>query len=639
MSPVRPPTASKVPMSSSDAESEPVSNPVAAEKAPEGRSLKPLRWWPAALLLVVMIALRVAPLLVEDGPPQLWMAAGFGPLLGSVLILFWWLLLSRAAWTERLNGTSALIAGVAVVGWLLHPTMQGPGMIMLTVPIGFGAFAIGATLLARAMTTRRTAIASLLAWIGFASTLLLRAEGMWGDFALDLHPRWEPSAEERLVASSAATAGEASEPAALDPAERERLVAAFASPEWAEFRGPDRDGVWNGPAIDTDWAAHPPEQLWRIPVGPGWSSFVVAGDRLFTQEQRGEVEATVCYDFGSGRELWRREFTERFEDPLGGPGPRATPTLATGGLFVQGATGLVARLDPLDGRVIWQRDLRVEASRTPPMWGFSASPLVVDDVVITYAGGESDAGVLAWDAATGEPRWRAPSGPQSYASPQLGTFGDRQLVMMLTDQGLDLLDPESGTEAYGYDWEFDGYRAVQPRWLDGETLIVPTGMGAGTRRVRLNVGTEFVATDLWTTRELKPDFNDFVVHDGYLYGFDQGLFTCVGIEEGGRAWRGGRYGKGQVLLLAQSDAMIVMTEQGEIVLLAADPTERRELGRIEAMQAKTWNHPVVVGDRLLVRNSEEAVCYRLTLRDAPDSTATATDEAEGAESAESTTND
>ncbi len=629
-------------MSPSDDGIESASNPDPAEKTPQERSLRPLRWWPAVLLLVVMIALRVAPLLFEDGPPQLWMAAGFGPLLGSVLLLFWWLLLSRAAWTERLGGTATLILGVALAGLLLHPTMRGPGMIMLTIPIGFGAFAIGAAIGARARTTRRTAVALLLAWVGFASTLLLRAEGMWGDFALDLHPRWEPSAEERLVAASPAS-GTAS--GSTDGATDERLSAALAAPEWSEFRGPDRAGVWNGPAIETDWTANPPQELWRVPVGPGWSSFVVAGDRLFTQEQRGPVEVTVCYDAGSGSELWRREFEERFEDPLGGPGPRATPTLAAGGLFVQGATGIVARLDPRNGDVIWQRDLRVEASRTPPMWGFSASPLVVDEVVITYAGGAGDAGVLAWDAATGEPRWRAASGPQSYASPQLGVFGDRQLVMMLTDQGLDLLDPQTGAEAYGYDWEFDGYRAVQPRWFDGDTLIVPTGMGAGTRRVRLNVGTEFVATDLWTTRELKPDFNDFVVHEGYLYGFDQGLFTCVGVEEGGRAWRGGRYGKGQVLLLAKSDAMIVMTEQGEIVLLAADPTERRELGRIEAMEAKTWNHPVVVGDRLYVRNSEEAVCYRLTLRDAPDSpaapteAAAATESAERAESAEPPAND
>ena len=119
------------------------------------------------------------------------------------------------------------------------------------------------------------------------------------------------------------------------------------------------------------------------------------------------------------------------------------------------------------------------------------------------------------------------------------------------------------------------------------------------------------AEELWTTLALKPDYNDFVVHQGYLYGFDSGIFTCIDIETGERQWKGGRYGKGQVLLLEDSGLLLITAEKGQLVLLEATPDARKERFKMDALDGRTWNHPVVVGDRLYIRNSSEAVCYRL----------------------------
>src|SRR6185369_8381267 len=146
-------------------------------------------------------------------------------------------------------------------------------------------------------------------------------------------------------------------------------------------------------------------------------------------------ETVVCYDADTGREIWKREFEARLEDPLGGPGPRATPTLADGGLFVTGATGTFMRLNPLTGEIVWKQDLTAVAGRKAPMWGFAASPLVTGGLAIVYAGGPGDKGLLAFDTASGALRWSATSAVDSYASPQLNTILGEPLVLALSNDG------------------------------------------------------------------------------------------------------------------------------------------------------------------------------------------------------------
>jgi hypothetical protein len=193
-------------------------------------------------------------------------------------------------------------------------------------------------------------------------------------------------------------------------------------------------------------------------------------------------------------------------------------------------------------------------------------------------------------------------------------FG-RKLLAFLSDQGAQLLEPATGAVALEYTWKHAGYRALQPQVLNGNKLLIPTGMGSGTRFVQL-VEKEgaLSGTEVWTSRNLKPDFNDLVVHDGYIYGFDNSIFTCIDLSDGSRKWKGGRYGKGQVLLLADSGLLLVLSEQGEVALLAASSDGYQELAKFAALDGKTWNHPVVVGDRLFIRNAREAACYRLPLR-------------------------
>jgi outer membrane protein assembly factor BamB len=573
------------------------------------RAFHPLRAWPAVLLALLMLAGRFGPEVSEDAMAKYWMASVFGPLLCCLLLLIWWLAASRATWRERVFGLLGIVAGAVVAVALTHPTMRGAATTYLTIPMGFFMFAVATAFLKKVPPAIRTGTAVLLAFAGFAVSTLLRNEGMTGDYKFSWRSRWTQTAEESLLASAPKSAP--TKPAmALD---RSLATNALAHPEWPGFRGLERDGRYFGPKISTNWSVQPPQRLWKIKVGPGWSSFAVAGRMLFAQEQRGPKEAVVCYDADSGREIWKAEVDGRLEDPMGGPGPRATPTLANGALYICGSTGLFLRLNPLTGEIVWKKDLPQIAGSKVPTWGFAASPLVAGPVVVVYGGG-GDKGLLALDSGTGDLRWSAPCPGDSYGSAQLNHLLDEESVLVLTKSGVTLLDPATGKVRLDYEWKIPQFRALQPHVVGSDTILLPTGMNMGTRTIRIKKNSgQYAAEELWTSRQLKPDFVDLVSYQGYAYGNDGGVLTCIDLNTGERKWKDGRYGKGQILLLNNSGLLLVLSEQGQVVLVPADPAAHRELASFQALEGKTWNHPVLVSDRLYVRNSQEAAAYKVGL--------------------------
>ena len=193
---------------------------------------KPLRAWPGLLLVVGMLVLRYLPNIIKDGPASLWMAAAFGPALCSFGVLIWWLAASRATWRERLIGAAGLIVLGAIVVALLHKTMLGPAMIGITIPMGVAGLALGASVLRNVLSVRRTVIALAIALAGFSWSLLLRGEGMWGNFQYGLSWRWEASPEEQLLAEQANRAT-----ANPDELKVDEFDVWLANPEWPAFRG------------------------------------------------------------------------------------------------------------------------------------------------------------------------------------------------------------------------------------------------------------------------------------------------------------------------------------------------------------------------------------------------------------------
>jgi hypothetical protein len=384
--------------------------------------------------------------------------------------------------------------------------------------------------------------------------------------------------------------------------------------EWPGFRGPDRDSVVRGVRIETDWSRTPPIQLWRRPIGPGWSSFAVAGDRIFTQEQRGDDEMVSAYSLKTGEPIWEHRDAARFWESNAGPGPRATPTLSDGRVYTHGATGILNALDARDGSVIWSRNTASDTSTKVPDWGIASSPIVVGDVVVAAAAGS----LAAYDRATGKPRWLGPKGGGwAYSSPHVATIEGVTQIVFVNGPGVIGVSPSDGAVLWTHAWGGDSI--VQPAVLAGGDLLIGSGSGlaSNTGMLRVNVTREpggWIVRERWTSTGLKAYFNDFVVHQGHAFGFDGSILACIDLQDGMRKWKGGRYGHGQLILLADQNVLLVLTEDGELALVSATAGKFTEIARVPAIEGKTWNHPVLAGDVLLVRNGEEMAAFRLSIR-------------------------
>ena len=425
----------------------------------------------------------------------------------------------------------------------------------------------------------------------------VRTGGITNDLDSEFAWRWTKTPEERLLTQSG------DEPMAFPSPP----VLPETEPEWPGFRGPDRDGIIRGVRIEIDWSASPPAELWRRPIGPGWSSFAVHGGLIFTQEQRGENETVACYNLTTGRPVWRHSDAVRFWESNGGAGPRGTPTLSGGRVYSFGATGILNVLNASDGSVVWSRNAASDTDNKVPMWGFSSSPLVVDEVVIVAAAGS----LIAYDLTTGEPRWINPAGGDCYSSPHLLYIDGVVQVLLLNDSGAAGFTPADGTLLWEYPWP--GVPIVQPAINGDGDILISVDDRNGVRRIAVSHESGgWTVEERWSSDRLKPYFNDSVIHNGHAYGFDGPRLACIDIEDGTGKWKGGLYGRGQFVLLADQDLLLVLSEKGELALVEAVPGQFTELARFPAIEGKTWNHPVLVGDVLMVRNSQEMAAFRLS---------------------------
>jgi len=591
---------------------------------------KSLRLWPGIVAVVLQWLSRFGVKALIPGINGFGKAV-MGSLIFTLVLIVWWAFFSRARRIERFGGL-ALIAAVLGLTWLLkHDSMWLPWLLAYAIPVLCLAFVIWAVATRNLPERVRqaTMVATILITCG--AWLLVRQNGINGDHNASFGWRWTPSSEERLLAQTAnEPANQPAQSAAPVATPSIQTAAPVASPspspsptaskspaapvltvdtraEWPGFRGPRRDGIVRGVRIDTDWTGKPPVQLWRRPVGPGWSSFAVRGDLFYTQEQRGENEVVACYNAKTGQPVWTHKDAARFFESNAGAGPRATPTLSNNRVYSFGATGILNALDANSGAVVWTRNVSSDTGVKVPFWGFSSSPLVLGDLVIIAASGQ----LVAYDATNGNRRWLGPAGGGSYSSPQLATIDGVAQVLLVSSAGTTSVTPADGKELWEHAWA--GNSIVQPAVTpDGDVLI--TSQDNGTRRIAVaHNASGWTVQERWTSNGLKPYFNDFVVHKGYAYGFDGRILACIDLRNGERKWKGGRYGNGQLVLLPDQDLLLVLSEEGELALVSATPDQFTETAKIQAIQGKTWNHPVLVGDTLLVRNGEEMAAFRLPL--------------------------
>jgi outer membrane protein assembly factor BamB len=435
----------------------------------------------------------------------------------------------------------------------------------------------------------------------------LRYEGSTGgDSAPRFVWKWSPetrssAAVDELATGSENSAGQVPEGAA----------------DSAQFYGPNRNGEVTTTG-SLDWATHPPEELWRRPVGLGWSGFAVVGGRAVTQEQRGEEEWVTCYDLNNGELLWKHLDSARFDEKMSGIGPRSTPTIAGGKVWTLGATGILNCIDLVSGEPLWTHDTLKENGAENVEWGKSASPLLIDGQVVV-TGGDDRAMLLAYEADSGELKWKSEPDGASYSSPVVATVDGVRQILSVNKKSVTAHEVESGQMLWKWNWDDGKFPKVgQPVPAGEDRVLVSASYGAGSYLLEVKMtgpGGKAAVTPLWKTTRLKTKFSSASVKDGYAYGLDESIFACIDLSDGSKVWKGRRYGFGQQLLV-NGDTFLVQTERGKVVLVAATPEAHRELGELDGLAESggtCWNPPTLAGQYLLLRNEREAVCYRLQM--------------------------
>ena len=378
---------------------------------------------------------------------------------------------------------------------------------------------------------------------------------------------------------------------------------------WPDFRGPNRDGRYLETAIRTDWPREGLPRLWRQPLGLGYASFVVADGRAFTIEQRRQQEVVAAYDVQSGRELWTHGWEGEFIEGMGGDGPRATPTYHNGRIYALGALGELRCLIAGTGALVWRRNILAENDAPNLTWGMSAAPLIVDENVIVLPGGPAGKSIVAYNKMSGEPAWKALDDRQAYTSPMLVSLaGARQILIVSASRAMGVTTGE-GRVLWEYPWSTQmGISVAQPLLLGNDRVFLSAGYGHGAAVIEVSQAGDRVATrTIWENLRMKNKFTSSVLHEGYIYGLDESILACVEAATGELKWKAGRYGYGQILLAG--DHLIVLTEDGALALVRATAARHEEVARFQAIEGKTWNHPVITDGRLLVRNVREMAAF------------------------------
>lgn len=395
------------------------------------------------------------------------------------------------------------------------------------------------------------------------------------------------------------------------------LLAASAAPvaqDWPHFLGPGRDGRYAGPPLARVWPGGAPPELWRRPVGEGFAGPVVADGRLLLFHRERDREVLEALDAETGRALWRYDYPSDYRDDFGfDEGPRSAPVVADGRVFTFGAQGQLHAVDLDTGAGVWRVDTRARFRFRKAFFGAAGSPLVEDGRVIANIGGP-EAGIVAFDAGTGDVLWTVSGEEASYSSPVGTTLRGVRHAIFFTRDNLVGLDPASGRERFRQSWRArirSSVNAATPLVI-GDRIFVSAQYGAGAGLFRVT-GSGLDA--LWRSDDALSNHYATSVHrDGHLYGYhgrqEYGpSLRAVALDSGEVAWDAPRFGAGSVLLAG--DLLVVMRESGELLLAEAAPEAFTPVARAALLPGTVRAYPALAGGRFYVRNRDTLLAVRL----------------------------
>ncbi len=373
---------------------------------------------------------------------------------------------------------------------------------------------------------------------------------------------------------------------------------------WANWRGPNHDGISHEKGFKTSWT-EPPKVVWEYDLGPGFSTFTCVGGKLYTCGTKEGQQAVFCFDAATGKVIWDKPFEKQLKDGQGGDGTRATPTIDAGRVYILGGHGLLLCLDAQKGTEIWKRQLKAK-----PHWGYSGSVLIEGDMAVVCAGG-ADGGLLALHKATGEPVWKCTEEAAGYCTPYPFTLDGKRYILGFLARYAIIADARTGREVWRERWKTSyDVNAAAPIFHDGH-LFLTSGYGTGCALYKLSTdGDKLAGKEVWRNKTFVNKFQSCVLKDGVLYGADERRsLRCVEFLTGKELWSADGYANATVILA--DDHLIVFTETGKLVIAKASPREFKPTAEAQILKNRCWTIPLLCGGKLYCRNLSKAVCVDL----------------------------
>jgi outer membrane protein assembly factor BamB len=388
--------------------------------------------------------------------------------------------------------------------------------------------------------------------------------------------------------------------------------------DWPRWRGPRQDGISQETGLLKKWPKDGPRQLWKTDLSGGFSAVVVAGGRLFTQTKEKNQEVVVCLEAATGKELWRYRYDCDYAAhpaftgggmPKSRTGPRATPAVDGGHVYTLGSTGILLCLEATTGKQVWQQDLLKIADRTCPSHGYCFSPLVAGEHVYVQPGGSNGKSVAALDKKSGSVIWTVLDDPPGEGTPVWAELNGVPEVIFFTGKGAVGIAPQDGKLLWRYPWStrYD-LNIATPIFADGRVFI-SSNYGTGGAVFQLNGGGE--PATIWKSLAMQNHISTSVLYQGNLYGFSERRFRCVDFQTGGVKWDQSGLGRGSLMIA--DNHLIVLGDDGQLVLAKADPTAYAEVCRCQVFEkgTLTWTMPVLSDGRLFIRSQDALLALDL----------------------------
>jgi outer membrane protein assembly factor BamB len=520
-----------------------------------------------------------------------------------------------------------LLVGLAIIAilFLQNTSILGePGLTnMVCVSLG-----ILMVLILIAWLFFRSGFSWRIRWLGLGC-VVIGLVLFFGSFRISVTGNMMPRLKPRswvLYTLSYLNLADYPQPLAVASGEPANLATTTPDDFW-QFLGPNRSNGIDNIKLSRSWEKNPPRLLWKQGIGEGWSGFAVVNGFAVTQEQRDDEEWITCYEVKTGKMRWSHVHLARHEDPMGGVGPRATPTIHNGKVYALGGTGVIFCLDGATGKEIWKKDLLQEFRISPSqeskflMFGRANSPLIVKNLVVIPAGGPTEdewVSLAAFDKNTGEKVWTGGKWQPSYSSPVLARLADVDQILIVNQDRVSGHDPGTGKVLWDFEWpgkSSQDANSSQAVPVAPDKVFVSKGYTQGSALYQLEPKANgmFEPKQIWhEPKLLRTKFTNVAMKDGLVFGLSDGLrLDCVELATGKKVWSERGFGHGQILRVG--DLLLVQSEEERKIFLVAATADRdlHVLGSIEGLNGITWNNLALYGRYLLVRNATEAACFEL----------------------------